>query len=63
MSYLALVVIIYAVHRGLVGIWNNHWFNLATATLLLSLFVLFVAKVERKELERMPFIGKLVMKI
>ena len=32
-------------------------------TLLLLLFALFVAKVEKKELERIPFIGKFIMKI
>ncbi|MGZ8553524.1 MAG: hypothetical protein ACXWV8_08970, partial [Chitinophagaceae bacterium] len=57
-AYLGLVVIIYAMHRGLVWTWDNRWFNIATATLLLGLFALFVAKIERKELERMPFIGK-----
>ena len=62
-SYLVLTVIIYAVHRGLVNLWANHWFNLITASILLLLFGLFVAKMERRELERMPFIGKLVMKI
>jgi O-antigen/teichoic acid export membrane protein len=63
LSYLVLTVIIYALHRGLVSLWPNHWFNLITASILLLLFGLFVAKMERRELERMPFIGKLVMKI
>ncbi|MFC0775874.1 lipopolysaccharide biosynthesis protein [Terrimonas alba] len=62
-SYLVLTVIIYALHRGLVSLWPNHWFNLIMASTLLVLFGLFVAKVERRELERIPFIGKLVMKI
>jgi len=53
-----LVVIIYALHRGLTQAWDNRWFNIGTATLLLGLFALFVAKIERKELEKMPFIGK-----
>jgi len=57
-AYIVLVVIIYALHRGLTEAWDNRWFNIVTATLLLGLFTFFVAKVERKELERMPFIGK-----
>jgi O-antigen/teichoic acid export membrane protein len=57
-AYLGLVIIIYAMHRGLVWTWDNRWFNMGTATLLLGLFALFVAKIERKELEKMPFIGK-----
>ncbi|HKZ66678.1 MAG TPA: polysaccharide biosynthesis C-terminal domain-containing protein [Chitinophagaceae bacterium] len=59
MAYLVLVVIIYALHRGLTQAWENRWFNIGAATLLLGLFALFVAKIERKELERMPFIGRL----
>ena len=57
-AYLVLVVIIYLTHRGLVSLWANHWFNLGVATTLLLLFTLFVGKMERKELEKMPFIGK-----
>lgn len=58
MSYLVLVVVLYAIHRGLVYLWSNHWFTIITATLLLLFFTLFVIRVERKELERMPFIGR-----
>lgn len=57
-SYIVLIVIIYALHRGLTEAWDNRWFNIITATLLLGFFAIFVAKIERKELERMPFIGK-----
>ena len=63
MAYIAIVVIAYVLHRGLIWIWENRWFNLFTATLLLTLFGFFVAKVEKKELERMPLIGKLIAKI
>jgi len=63
MAYIAIVVIAYGFHRGLIWIWENRWFNLFTATLLLTLFGFFVAKVEKKELEGMPLIGKLIAKI
>ena len=62
-AYIGMVVVIYLVHRGLTQVWDNRWFNISTATLFLCLFSFFVAKIERKELERLPFIGKLVMKI
>jgi O-antigen/teichoic acid export membrane protein len=62
-SYLIMVVLLYVLHRGLISMWGNHWFILITATLLLCLFGLFVAKVEKKELERLPWIGKLIMKM
>lgn len=58
-AYLVLVLLIYGVHRGMVYLWGNHWFNLALATLFLFLFTSFVIRIERKELERMPLIGRL----
>lgn len=58
MAFLTLVILMYLVHRGLVGIWPNRWFNLASATCLFGLFTLLVLKVEKKELQRLPIIGK-----
>ncbi len=63
LSYLLLVVLLYAFHRSLIWIWDNRWFNVGTATLLLGLFVLFVTKIEKKELEKLPFIGKLIYRL
>jgi O-antigen/teichoic acid export membrane protein len=57
-SYLVLVVLIYLVHRGLLMLYNNIWFSIGSATLLLLLFAVFVSRIERKELERLPLIGK-----
>jgi O-antigen/teichoic acid export membrane protein len=57
-AYLSLVTLIYGTHRGLVYLWDNHWFNLGTATFLLGFFAWFVGKIERKELEKIPGIGK-----
>jgi O-antigen/teichoic acid export membrane protein len=57
-SYLVLVVLIYLIHRGLLILYNNIWFSIGSATLLLLLFAYFVSRIERKELERLPVIGK-----
>jgi len=57
-AYLVLVALLYAIHRGLVEIWDNRWFNLGTATLLLLAFGAFVSRIERKEFQRLPYIGK-----
>lgn len=59
-AYLVLTVLLYGIHRGLVYAWGNHWFNIGTATLLLLLFITFVLNVERKELQRLPVIGRLL---
>ena len=60
LAYLAMVLLIYGLHRGMVYMWDNNWFNLALASVLLVLFGLFVIRIERKELERMPLLGKLL---
>jgi O-antigen/teichoic acid export membrane protein len=57
-AYLVLIVLIYALHSGLVYLYDNRWFNLGSATLLLLLFAFFVSRVERKELVSLPYIGK-----
>ncbi len=57
-AYLVIVVLIYLFHRGLVSIWENKLFNIATSTLLLGAFAFFISKVERKEFQRLPYIGK-----
>jgi len=57
-AYLVLVALMYSAHRGLVQLWDNRWFNVGTATLLLLIFTVFVSKIERKELQRLPFIGR-----
>lgn len=58
-AYLVIIVSIYAAHRALLLIWDNRWYNLATATLLLLSFTWFIGKIERKELARLPVIGRL----
>ncbi len=58
-AYLVIIVSIYGAHRGLLLIWDNRWFNLATATLLLLSFTVFVGKIERKEFVKLPVIGRL----
>ncbi|HKC36984.1 MAG TPA: polysaccharide biosynthesis C-terminal domain-containing protein [Chitinophagaceae bacterium] len=57
-SYLVLVVLIYLAHRGLLMLYNNLWFSIGSATILLLLFAFFVAKIEKKELQKLPYIGK-----
>jgi O-antigen/teichoic acid export membrane protein len=58
LSYLALAVLIYLFHRGLLMLWANPLFDIATATILLCLFAYFVLQLEKKEFQNMPFIGK-----
>jgi len=58
-AYLILVVLIYMIHLGINMLYPDHlWFSLATATLLLGFFGWFIAKIEARELAKLPVIGK-----
>jgi O-antigen/teichoic acid export membrane protein len=59
-AFLALVVLLYGVHRLLLKISHNWIFNIGSATVLLALFAFFILRVERKEFRRLPFIGKYI---
>lgn len=59
-AYLVIIVSIYGLHRALLMISDNRWFNLGTATALLLLFTLFMTRVEKSELARLPIVGRLV---
>ena len=59
-AYLALVLLLYGIHRGAVYFVENHWFNLGLATALFLFFTWFVVQIERKELEKLPVLGRWV---
>jgi len=57
-AYLVIVTLIYLLHRGLLMISHNWIFNVGTATILMASFAVFISKIERKEIQRLPVIGK-----
>jgi O-antigen/teichoic acid export membrane protein len=61
-AYLVIVTLFYGIHRGLMLLWDNIWFSIGTATLLLWIFTWFIGLVERKEMSQLPFIKKLYKK-
>jgi O-antigen/teichoic acid export membrane protein len=58
LAYLALVTLIYLLHRGLLMLSHNKWFDVGSATVLLLFFTVFVMIIEKKELARLPVVGK-----
>ncbi len=58
LSYLLIAVVVYVVHRALVNTWHNWWLTLSSATVLLLLFVLFIGRVEKKEFQGLPVVGR-----
>jgi O-antigen/teichoic acid export membrane protein len=57
-AYLVIVSLLYVVHRGLLMIYDPLWFSILTATLLFLLFAWFISIVERKEIQKLPYIGR-----
>lgn len=58
LAYIVIVVLLFFVHEGILGLTSNEIVNFTTATFLLIGYLLFVAKVERKELPQLPVVGK-----
>ena len=58
LAYMVIVVLLYFVDSLFVSIGLNRWANYGFGVLLIVAFVLFILKIERKEFERLPYIGK-----
>ncbi len=59
-AYIVLVSLIVLTHRLIVYFYPHLWFSIITGTALLALFTYFVSRVERKELQKMPYIGRFI---
>lgn len=62
LAYIAVCLLLFGIHQAFLLFGLNPWINRGMATVLFGLFLLLVSKVERKELERFPLIGKLYKK-
>lgn len=57
-AYMVIVALLYCVHIGITGIWNNRLFSLGLGTILLVVYAIFILRVERREFRRLPYIGR-----
>ncbi|HXB91665.1 MAG TPA: oligosaccharide flippase family protein, partial [Puia sp.] len=57
-AYMVIATLLYFVHHFLVRAWPNTIFSLGLATFLTGAYTLFILRVERKEFQRLPYIGK-----
>lgn len=60
LAYMAIVVTIFFIHKGLTALWHNLIFSLVIATVLMFVFTWFILLVERKEFQKLPVIGKFI---
>lgn len=58
LAYMAIVVLLYFVHTGLHHLIPSFIFSVGSGLVLLTLFLLFILRIERKEFQKLPVIGK-----
>ena len=59
-SYLVAVTLLVLLHKLILLLYSPLWFSIVTGTLLLGCFTWLVVQVERKELQKLPFIGRFI---
>ena len=58
LAYIFICIALFGIHKAFLLLELNVWVNRGLGALLFLLFVFFVGKIERKDLEKMPFIGR-----
>ena len=67
LTYLGISLIFFGIHQLIVWLLPDQagyepYINFGSAFLLMGLFLLLILKVERKELEKLPFVGKYLVR-
>ena len=57
-AYIIVAVLCYFIHRGIISLSERIYIKLLSGAILLALYCWFIARIERKEMEKLPFIGK-----
>ena len=59
-AYFVIVLAIYFIHKTAIYFYEPQWFSLLLATILFLIFTWFISLVEKKELQKLPVIGKFI---
>lgn len=57
-AYMVIAVLIYFIHRGIIALNDNIYLNLGSASALVLIYCWFIGTIEKKELIKLPVIGK-----
>ncbi len=60
LAYMGIVIILFFIHKGLLNLWNNVFFSLSLGVFFTFAFIAFILKVEKKEFQQIPVIGKYI---
>lgn len=58
LAYIAISIMLFGIHQAFLLLDLNPWINRGFGLVLIASFALLVLNVEKKEFQRMPFIGK-----
>ncbi|MBS1510141.1 MAG: polysaccharide biosynthesis protein [Bacteroidetes bacterium] len=58
LAYMIIALLLFFVHKGIASFTSHQFITLSAGTLLLLAYIWFIAQVEKKELARLPFVGK-----
>jgi len=59
-AYMVIVALLYFMHYFITGFWKNSFFSFGLASVFTLAYILFVMRIERKEFQKLPYIGKFV---
>ena len=59
-AYLIIVVLLFFIHWALTSFWNNTLYSLTVATILTLSYVWFITRIEKKEFQQLPVVGKFI---
>jgi O-antigen/teichoic acid export membrane protein len=60
LAYIAIVVGLFFVHKAITHFYSSTFFSLVSGVILTALYTLFILKVERKEMQKLPVIGRFI---
>lgn len=63
LAYLIISIGLFFIHQLFTSFWENQTFALLLSTILTTSFIVFILKIEKKEFQQIPLIGKWIHKI
>ncbi|HJU46050.1 MAG TPA: oligosaccharide flippase family protein [Chitinophagaceae bacterium] len=60
LAYLGIVVILFFIHKGISLLLKSDLLSIVTGSILLVLYALFIVRIERKEFQKLPVVGRYI---
>ncbi|MEO6313399.1 MAG: oligosaccharide flippase family protein [Chitinophagaceae bacterium] len=58
LAYMVIVVLLFLLHKGITHLLTSFIFSISLGLALLAAFLVFILKIEKKEFQKLPLIGK-----